>query len=148
MLDVAGGLWAHASLFLTAFAAATFLPFSSEAALVLAIKAGAGSTAGLLTVATAGNVAGSLFNWWLGLNIRRYEGRRWFPFTPETIETASHRFRRFGIWALLLSWLPVIGDPLTFIAGVLRVPLKVFLPLVAAGKLGRYLAVIWAINAV
>jgi len=64
------------------------------------------------------------------------------PFTAANIEAASQKFNRFGVWSLLLSWVPVVGDPLTFVAGVLRVPFLVFLPLVLVGKLARYLAVV------
>jgi membrane protein YqaA with SNARE-associated domain len=72
--------------------------------------------------------------------LRYFQSRRWFPFTPETIETASQRFAAYGHWSLLLSWVPVIGDPLTLIAGLLRVPVRRFLVLVATGKAARYVA--------
>ncbi len=122
----------------SAFGAATLLVLPSEAVLVAQIKAGTAPIWALVVAATIGNVGGSVFNWWLGRHARRFERRRWFPFSPETIETASARFQRWGLWSLLLAWVPVIGDPLTFIAGVLRVPFAVFLPLVAIGKGVRY----------
>jgi membrane protein YqaA with SNARE-associated domain len=122
----------------TAFGAATLLVLPSEAVLAAQIKAGLAPSWALLIAATIGNVAGSIFNWWLGRHSRRFENRRWFPFSPATIETASARFQRWGLWSLLLAWLPVVGDPLTFVAGVLRVPFHWFLPLVALGKGGRY----------
>lgn len=122
----------------SAFGAATLLPFSSEIVLATQIKAGLAAPTSLFIAATVGNVAGSVFNWWIGLHARRFEGRRWFPFAPATIDTASARFRRWGLWSLLMAWTPVIGDPLTFIAGVLRVPFWQFLPLVAIGKAARY----------
>lgn len=131
---------AYASMAGVAFLAASLLPFSSEVVLAAQIKAGFASTSGLLIAATLGNVGGSLFNWWLGRFARHYEGRRWFPFKPETIASASARFQRFGIWSLLFSWLPIVGDPLTFIAGVLRVPVIPFLVLVTIGKAARYAA--------
>lgn len=129
---------AYASMAGAAFLAASLLPFSSELVLAAQIKAGFASTGGLLIAATLGNVAGALFNWWLGRFARHYEGRRWFPFKPDTIAGASARFQRYGTWSLLLSWLPIVGDPLTFIAGVLRVPLLTFLVLVTIGKAARY----------
>ncbi len=122
----------------SAFGAATLLVLPSEAILVAQIKAGAAPAWALFLAATIGNVGGSAFNWWIGRHARRFEGRRWFPFTPETIEVAGQRFRRWGLWSLLLAWVPVVGDPLTFIAGVLRVPFRIFLPLVAIGKGARY----------
>ncbi len=122
----------------SAFGAATLLVLPSEAVLIAQIKAGLAPTWSLLAAATIGNVGGSAFNWWLGLHARRFEGRRWFPFSPSTIEAASARFQRWGLWSLLLAWVPVVGDPLTFIAGMLRVPFALFLPLVAIGKGARY----------
>lgn len=135
--------WPYLTMFVAAFGAATLLPFSSELVLLAHLKAGTGDRALLITAATIGNVGGSTLNWWIGSYARALERHRWFPFAPETVEAASVRFRRWGVWVLLLSWLPVVGDPLTFIAGVMRVPLAVFLPLVAIGKLGRYLVVAW-----
>ena len=132
--------WPLLAMLLTAFGAATLLPFSSEVALVAALKSGTANGPALVVAATLGNVGGACFNWWIGRNVRRFEGRRWFPFNATTITKASERFRRFGSWSLLFSWLPIVGDPLTFVAGVLRVPLVAFLPLVAIGKGGRYLA--------
>lgn len=122
----------------SAFGAATLLVLPSEAVLVAQIKAGIAPVWALFIAATIGNVGGSAFNWWLGRHARRFEGRRWFPFSAETIESAGARFRRWGLWSLLLAWVPVIGDPLTFIAGVLRTPFLVFLTLVAIGKGARY----------
>jgi len=131
-------LWPLLVMLASAFGAATLLVLPSEAILVGQIKAGLAPAWALFLAATIGNVGGSAFNWWLGKHARRFEGRRWFPFTPQTIETASARFQRWGFWSLLLAWVPVIGDPLTFIAGVLRVPFAIFLPLVALGKGARY----------
>lgn len=138
--------WApYLAMFASAFGAATLLPLSSEALLVGQIKAGLAGAWPLTVVATIGNVAGSAFNWWIGLHARRFEGRRWFPFSPPAVATASKRFQRFGVWSLLFAWLPVVGDPLTFVAGVLRVPLLVFLPLVAIGKALRYALLVAAL---
>ncbi len=130
--------WPLLIMLASAFGAATLLPLASELVLAAQIKAGFAPVWALLAAATIGNVAGSAFNWWLGVHVRRFEHRRWFPFSPETIEAASARFRRWGLWSLLFAWLPVIGDPLTFVAGVLRVPFKLFLPLVTVGKGARY----------
>jgi membrane protein YqaA with SNARE-associated domain len=131
-------LWAYASVAGGAFLAATILPFPSEIILTGAIKGGLADKWGLVAAASIGNVLGALLNWWLGGQLRRFEGRRWFPIDAATLDAASERFQRWGVWSLLLSWVPVIGDPLTFAAGVLRVPLMVFLPLVTAGKVARY----------
>ncbi len=132
-------------LFLSAFGAATILPMSSEA--VLAVLAHAdGSRAGLLlAVATLGNTLGALVNWAIGRFLGQFRGRRWFPLDDRTHARASRWFARFGVWSLLFAWLPVVGDPLTVLAGLLRTPLVLFLPLVALGKFARYAAVMWLV---
>ncbi len=138
-------LWPYAAMFVSAFGAATLVPFSSEVVLLAAIKAGLASVPGLVAVATLGNVGGSVFNWWLGGYARHLQTRPWFPFKAADIDTAAARFERYGLWILLLAWVPVIGDPLTFIAGVLRVRLVPFLALVTAGKAARYIVLAAAV---
>lgn len=130
----------YAALFLSALIAATLLPMQSEAVLAGLLLAGAQPFWMLIAVATAGNVLGSLVNWWLGRFIEHFRERRWFPVTPARLEQAQGWYRRYGRWSLLLSWAPIIGDPLTMVAGLLREPLPVFLLLVTLAKLGRYLA--------
>ena len=70
----------------------------------------------------------------------------WFPLTPAQYETASRYFTRYGLWSLLFAWLPFVGDPLTVVAGVLRVPLARFIVLVAIGKAARYAAVMAGVS--
>lgn len=135
---LADALWPLLLMLVSAFGAATLLVLPSEAVLIAQIKAGLAPVWALLIAATIGNVGGSAFNWWLGRHARHYEGRRWFPFSPENVHRASERFQRFGLWSLLFAWVPVVGDPLTFIAGVLRVPFHWFLALVTLGKGARY----------
>lgn len=129
----------YLGLFLTAFLAATLLPAQSEALLVALLLADHPAWL-LVLVAGAGNVLGSTLNWWLGRGIERYRGRRWFPVGPQALARAQRWYARHGKWSLLLSWLPVVGDPLTLVAGVLREPLRPFLLLVTLAKLGRYAA--------
>lgn len=136
-------VWPYAAMFVSAFVSATLLPFASEAVLVGELRSGLGSTAGLVTIATIGNVGGSTLNWWMGRAVHRFKGRRWFPFKADDIARATERFSRYGPWLLLLSWVPVIGDPLTLVAGILRVPLGVFLVLVTIGKAARYIVIAW-----
>lgn len=95
-------------------------------------------------MASAGNILGSTINWMLGRAIDRFGSRGWFPATGAILDRATQWYRRYGRWSLLLSWVPVIGDPLTVVAGVLRDSLSVFLLLVAIAKIGRYLALIAA----
>jgi protein-S-isoprenylcysteine O-methyltransferase Ste14 len=68
-------------------------------------------------VASVGNVAGSVINWALGRGIEHFRERRWFPIKPAALARAERWYARYGRWSLLLSWAPVIGDPLTMIAG-------------------------------
>ena len=138
-------LYNYLLLFLSAFIAATFLPFYSEAWLYLLLQDATSplAVAGPVLAATAGNVLGACLNWWLGRSLLRFAGRRWFYFSAAQIARAQTGFQRYGLWTLLFSWLPVVGDPLTLIAGVLRVRFGVFLLLVAAGKLARYAVVAW-----
>ena len=81
---------------------------------------------------------GSVINWLLGRGIERFRDRRWFPANEAALARAQGWYQRYGKWSLLLSWAPVIGDPLTVIAGVMREPLPVFLLLVTIAKVGRY----------
>ncbi|SAL83217.1 membrane protein-like protein [Caballeronia arvi] len=129
----------YGGLFLAAFGAATLLPLQSEAVLVGLLLSKHYSVNLLLAVATAGNVLGSVVNWLLGRYIERWKHKRWFPVSDEKLEKAQRTYRRFGQWSLLLSWAPVIGDPLTLLAGVMREPFARFLILVTIAKLGRYL---------
>lgn len=135
-------LASHISLFVSAFLSATILPGTSEAALAALVLVNPAFTATLFIVATVGNTAGALVNWYLGRSLLHFAGRRYFPTSAERINHASALFHRYGTWALLLSWLPVVGDALTLAAGALRIRLLVFLPLVGVGKATRYLFVI------
>jgi Predicted membrane protein len=130
---------ALSGLFIASFLAATILPMQSEAVLVGLLLTGDHSVAALLTVASCGNVLGSVCNWWLGRTVERYRHRPWFPVSEQRLCRARQWYRRYGRWSLLLSWVPVIGDPLTVAAGVMREPLFVFLIIVTVVKTGRYL---------
>lgn len=135
MWEISGYL----GLFLSALVAATILPMQSEVVLVGLQLAGQHSLTLLLLFATVGNVLGSVINWLLGRYIERWRERRWFPVPPDKLAKAQGVYQRYGYWSLLLSWAPLIGDPLTLIAGVLREPLWRFLLIVTVAKAGRYL---------
>jgi membrane protein YqaA with SNARE-associated domain len=129
------------SLMLTGFIAATLFPASSEILLLALFQQG--YTPWLLWLAaTTGNTLGSCVNWYLGKEILRFQHKRWFPVNAEQLHRAEIQFKRYGVWTLLLAWLPVVGDPLTFIAGSLRTRFDLFLLLVAIGKGLRYAALI------
>jgi len=126
-------------LFGSAFLAATLLPAQSEAVLVGLLLAEPDSAGLLIAIASLGNTLGAMVNWLLGLSIQRFRGRRWFPVSVAQLERAERHYRRFGRWSLLLSWMPVVGDPLVLVAGVLREKFWVVLLLTAVAKTGRYL---------
>ncbi len=107
------------SLFWVALASATLLPGGSEVWLARLWCVGEPALA-LWAVATVGNTLGSLINVALGRYARQFQHRRWFPASPEGLARAERWYHRFGEASLLLSWLPVIGDPLTVLAGVMR----------------------------
>jgi membrane protein YqaA with SNARE-associated domain len=129
---------AYIGLFFAAFGAATLLPLQSEAVLVGLLLKGQYWLWSLLAVATLGNVLGSVVNWWLGRGIERFRHRRWFPVSPRPLEKARQHYQRYGHWSLLLSWVPIIGDPLTLVAGVMREPFGRFLLIVTLAKGARY----------
>lgn len=128
----------YPGLFLAALIAATLLPAQSELLLLAMLASGRFDPALLLLAASLGNVLGSTINWALGRFLAHHRGTRWFPVSKPAMLKAERRYRRFGELSLLLSWLPIIGDPLTLIAGVLRTPLSRFLLLVTIAKVGRY----------
>ena len=129
----------YTGLFLTALVAATVLPMQSEAALVGLLLTDTYPVWALVAVASLGNVLGSVVNWLLARGIEHFRDRRWFPVKPAALARAQGWYRRFGKWSLLLSWAPVIGDPLTVVAGVLKEPFPIFVALVTVAKVGRYL---------
>jgi len=132
-------------LFLTAFLAATIFPAQSEILLGALHMAGTHAPATLVTVATAGNVLGSVVNWLLGRYLIHFQDRRWFPVKRPLIDRATAWYQRWGFWSLLLAWVPFIGDPLTLVAGILRENFWVFLLLVTIGKAARYLVIVTAV---
>jgi membrane protein YqaA with SNARE-associated domain len=129
-------------LFGSAFLAATILPFYSEVVLFALLREG-GDPVALVAIATMGNTLGAVVNWLLGRYLLHFRDRRWFYFTGAQIEKAQRWFQRYGFWSLLLAWLPVGGDALTLIAGIMKVRLGLFLMLVGAGKALRYISVVY-----
>lgn len=129
-------------LFGSAFLAATLLPFYSEVVLVAMVLRGLDPLA-LWASATLGNTLGALVNYALGRYLLHFQDRRWFPFSAARLGTGQRWFNKYGQWSLLLSWAPVGGDALTYIAGIMLVPLQRFLVLVAIGKALRYALIIY-----
>ena len=133
----------YLSLFFISFLAATILPFSSELTLAGLISTSNYDNLLLLVFASFGNVLGSVFNWGLGFYARNLTIKKWFPFKETQIERSSKWFSKFGKWSLLFAWVPIVGDPLTFVAGLLRVRFLDFIILVAIGKVSRYFIIFY-----
>lgn len=129
------------SLFAVALLSATLLPGASELWLARQWCSGASEVL-LWLVATSGNTLGSLINVALGRHARRYQDRRWFPASRQGLERAERFYLHIGEASLLLSWLPVVGDPLTVLAGVFRLPWWRALFWLLMAKGGRYLVIL------
>jgi len=131
----------YLSLFVISFLAATILPFSSELTLAGLMATSSYDNSLLLIVASFGNILGSIVNWILGFYSRNLAIKKWFPFKETQIERSSKWFNKFGRWSLLFAWVPIIGDPITLAAGLLRVKFIEFIILVTIGKVSRYFLV-------
>ena len=127
-------------LFLSAFLAATVLPLSSELVLGVLLANGC-DPAACLSIATCGNVLGSVVNYMMGFWGSRFLVKKILPIKEEDFTRARERLKRYGTVSLLFAWVPVIGDPLTLAAGVLKTNFILFLILVTTGKGLRYLAI-------
>ena len=136
----------YLSLLFISFLAATILPFSSELTLAGLISTSNYDNLLLLVFASFGNVLGSVFNWGLGFYARNLTIKKWFPFKETQIERSSKWFSKFGKWSLLFAWVPIVGDPLTFVAGLLRVRFLDFIILVAIGKVSRYFIIFYLMS--
>lgn len=139
------GLW---GLFVSAFTSATLLPGTSEVVLASMAATGMATPLVLGSVATAGNVLGSCVNWALGRLAAAGLGSRALRINPDQLERAKYWYGRYGRWSLLASWVPVIGDPLTVIAGILGEPLWRFVLIVTLAKAARYGAILAAVGAI
>jgi membrane protein YqaA with SNARE-associated domain len=128
-------------LFLSAFGAATLLPLQSEAVLLGLLTQHSHTAWVLIAVASVGNILGSCVNWYLGLKIEHYKNKKWFPVSAQKMQQAQGFYQKYGYWSLLLSWTPIIGDPITLIAGLLKEKFWRFVLLVSVAKIGRYYCV-------
>lgn len=128
----------YAGLFFAAFIAATLLPAQSELVLGAMISAGRHEVALLLIVATLGNALGSIVNWAIGRFFADRREAKWFPVSTRSLARAEKWYSRWGLWTLLLSWVPIIGDPLTLAAGLFRAPIVPFIIIVTIAKASRY----------
>ena len=138
-------LTVYGGLFLSALVAATIFPAQSEIVLAALLRSGEWSIWGLLLSASIGNVLGSLINYGLGRWAETFSDGRWFPASAPALARARRWYAKYGRWSLLLSWMPIVGDPLTVAAGLLREPIWRFLLLVTIAKVGRYVVLAIAV---
>ena len=140
----------YLSLLTVSFMVATIVPFGSEVYFATLLSLGKYNNFLLLVSASVGNVLGSVFNWICGYYINYFIKKSWFPIKKDKIKKGTDIFNKYGKWSLLLSWVPFIGDPITFVAGTLRFSFIPFIILVSIGKIGRYLviyvSILWAIK--
>ena len=130
---------AYLVLFFAAFGAATLLPLQSEAVLVALLLQAQHASFLLILVASLGNILGSCVNWYLGLKIEQFKNKKWFPISEVKMLKAEKIYQKYGFWSLLLSWTPVIGDPITLIAGLMKEKFWRFLLMVSIAKTARYI---------
>ena len=138
------GYW---GLFLSAFLAATLLPLSSEIVLIILLVQGL-NTGGLLFCAALGNILGSIVNYLLGRYGSDILLKRFLRLSDFDVERAVKRFEKYGVASLFFAWVPVIGDPLTVVAGIMKIRFFLFVIAVSLGKIFRYLTVSWVVLAV
>ena len=122
------------------------MPLSSEIVLTTMLLTNLFEKNILLIVASSGNILGSIFNWYLGKKITIFQDRKWFPVSPEQLNKSQKYFQKYGLWSLLLAWVPVIGDPLTLLAGVLKVRFSIFFILVSISKISRYVFILYLVS--
>lgn len=142
MIDPAA-MVAYTGLFLSSFLAATVLPLGSESVVVAMVVAGYSKT-GILTVATAGNTLGAVVNYSLGQLGEHFIHRRTRAADLPTFKKAQRMVSRWGPPAMIFAWAPVIGDPLTLLAGLAGMPFGRFFFWMCLGKGLRYAALLTA----
>ena len=135
---------AYLSLLIVSFTAATIVPFSSEILLATLVSSQKYNNLLLLLVACSGNILGSIVNWIFGYYFSFIINKKWFPIKDKNINKAKKFFNKYGKWSLLFGWLPIVGDPLTFVAGTLKFSFIPFFILVTIGKAGRYIVIYYS----
>ncbi|NJD53300.1 MAG: DedA family protein [Candidatus Methanoperedens sp.] len=138
--------YGYQGLFLASFLASTILPFGSEGILVYLVQKKFNIPA-LVLVAAVGNFLGACTSYYIG-----FKGRilieKYLRFDPKELEKGEQFFTKYGLFVLLFTWLPFIGDVFTVVGGLLRTDFKIFSVLVFTGKFLRYLAVAYLANAI
>jgi len=136
----------YLNIFFLSFFAATIIPFSSEVGLAAYFVFGKFNNELLIVFASLGNILGSCVNYILGLYIISFKTKSWFPFKDNQILKATKWFNRFGVYSLFFAFLPIVGDPLTLIAGMFKVSFIKFIIFVSLGKILRFLLIYYGVS--
>lgn len=139
-------IFGYFNLLLISFLSATVLPLSSEILLSLMLLSKNYQALLLFIFVSVGNISGSIFNWYIGSKFLIFKDKKWFPLSSLQLEKSQKYFNKYGSWSILLAWLPIIGDPITILAGALKIKFFKFLVLVSISKLTRYLFLIYLFN--
>ncbi|MDX8383877.1 MAG: YqaA family protein [Ghiorsea sp.] len=133
------------ALFFSALASSTLFPGGSEALLAYRLQDVGVNAYMLVAMATLGNVLGSVITYAMGRGGQRLsQGWLWLHPSENKMTKAERLFQRYGAYSLFFAWLPIVGDPLCLVAGVLRYHFVLFVALVTVGKLARYSLLAWA----
>jgi membrane protein YqaA with SNARE-associated domain len=132
----------YATLFIVSFLASTVLPLGSEWLLVMMLASGY-EPLSTVVVASAGNYLGAVTTYLIGMYGGAWLVIKVLRVSPEQQVRARAHYRRYGVYSLLFSWLPIVGDPLCMVGGVLRINFWLFTLLVASGKFVRYAVTAW-----
>lgn len=125
-----------------AFLSATLIPLGSEAVVVTMVLDNSAPMLAVFGIASVANTLGACVNWWLGQHLLVYQHKRWFPVKARELARAQTWFQRYGMWSLLFVWMPLVGDGITVVAGVMKARFAAFVVLTLIGKSARYAAVI------
>ena len=131
----------YTSLFISSFLSSTLLPGHSELTLTAFILIKKYPVINLIIFASTGNILGSLINWCMGYYVTKLIDKKWFPLNKLQLTRASKWFLKYGKWSLFFCWVPIIGDPLTIVAGILRFPIHIFILIVSFAKTMRYVII-------
>jgi membrane protein YqaA with SNARE-associated domain len=132
--------YGYMSLIITSFLASTILPFGSEGLVILLIYSDFDIFT-VVMVASVGNYLGACTTYYIGLKGRTDIVEKHLSISKAQLGKAEKMFGKYGIYALLFTWLPGIGDAITAAGGLLNLPFKTFSIYVFSGKLARYVAV-------
>jgi len=135
--------YAYLNLFVLSFLASTVLPLGAEALVVALVYQGFNPFF-VVMVATVGNFLGSCTTYYIGLKGRDALDKYFSP-SEEKLAKSERLFKKYGVYTLLFTWVPGIGDVITMVAGLMNLPFVVFSILVFAGKLGRYAVIAYFI---